>query len=651
MSKGNVDAFLKALFHREAGGNTKIINYAGYIGKYQFGESALIDLGYYEADGTVKNDWEGHWTGKHGIHKRSDFLGSVVAQDVAAREWVELLCKRMKKMKLDAFIGQTIKGIRITESGIIAGAHLKGFGNEKNPGVAKFLRSDGVTDPEDGLKTKVSHYVDLFADYDLGCCNKLSVVFAEKATGASIPNLQVQVKKNGKPHTTASTDANGFLPALHGFSVGDQYEILVSRLTGGYKSLKSGIMKDVDATLAFLSPKAKATTTTEPHKGEPIPRKPAASATAHPAKLVTKPAPTPAAKPPAAPAKQQAPEAPLTPPSPKVAIKDVPPSSAGAGSIRQLEQSTFSITPIEPDQLDIDSAVWERLQSLEPIIEESSAAASDAPVSPAAPDLEIAPPVKPVSMNATASQTETPPASASPSSQPSSIAPPLVPVSATLVPVAAPAPQLSSAPAPTPKVPAKATSAVQIEKTRSASGHPKAVAKPTPAPKQNAHKPSMKKTIPGLLFPLEKRPKHSYKDGARFFGAGRDRGRKHAGIDLYAAVGTPVRAMADGKVIQVHSFYLGTWAIEVDHGTFIACYGEVSPKNIKVKRNDLVKRGDPLGVVGQLQGLSFSMLHLEMYSTTESPLTTALTQRTKPPFQRRNDLMDPTDSIDLATLE
>ena len=193
MSKGNIDAFLKALFQREAGKNTKVINYAGYIGKYQFGESALIDLGYYKADGTKKNDWEGSWTGKHGIDTRSEFLNSEAAQDVAAREWVALLCKRMKKMKLDAFIGKTIKGIKITESGIIAGAHLKGFGSEKHPGVAQFLRSNGATDAGDGLGTKVSHYVGLLADYELGCCNKLSVVFAEKKTGAPIPGMQVQV--------------------------------------------------------------------------------------------------------------------------------------------------------------------------------------------------------------------------------------------------------------------------------------------------------------------------------------------------------------------------------------------------------------------------------------------------------------------------
>ena len=55
MNNGDIDDFLAALFVREAGGEDHdIVNYAGYIGKYQFGESALVDLGYYIADGTKK---------------------------------------------------------------------------------------------------------------------------------------------------------------------------------------------------------------------------------------------------------------------------------------------------------------------------------------------------------------------------------------------------------------------------------------------------------------------------------------------------------------------------------------------------------------------------------------------------------------------
>jgi murein DD-endopeptidase MepM/ murein hydrolase activator NlpD len=193
-----------------------------------------------------------------------------------------------------------------------------------------------------------------------------------------------------------------------------------------------------------------------------------------------------------------------------------------------------------------------------------------------------------------------------------------------------------------------------VEKMRSANGHPKAVAK---QPKVATGAPltmPMQKTIPGLLFPLEKRPKDSYKEGARRFGSNRDHNsRKHAGIDLYAPVGTPVRAMADGIVVQVSTFYLGTWAVVVDHGTFTARYGEVQPNTILVKNKQPIKRGQVLAHVGKLSGLNYSMLHLEMYATTESPNVAGqfLSQKERPGFQRREDLINPTDSIDNAVME
>jgi murein DD-endopeptidase MepM/ murein hydrolase activator NlpD len=160
---------------------------------------------------------------------------------------------------------------------------------------------------------------------------------------------------------------------------------------------------------------------------------------------------------------------------------------------------------------------------------------------------------------------------------------------------------------------------VEVKTIRSNSGHPKAIATKKALAPTAPVKEAGGKVIAGLLFPLEERPQVSYKSGGRNFGANRAGGRKHAGIDLYAPVGTPVRAMADGKVLQVYQFYLGTWVIEVDHGSFIARYGEVKQTNIRVKVNEEVTRGQVLGQVGKLQGLKASMLHLEMYSSTKSP--------------------------------
>lgn len=156
--------------------------------------------------------------------------------------------------------------------------------------------------------------------------------------------------------------------------------------------------------------------------------------------------------------------------------------------------------------------------------------------------------------------------------------------------------------------------------------------------------------IPGLLYPLEKPATQSYKTGARRFGSSRG-SRRHAGIDLYAPTGAFVRAMADGKVIRVYDFYCETFAIEIDHGSFIARYGELDsdPENLLVSDGQKVSRGQKIGLVGKLIGIKVpsNMLHLEMYSSTSH---SQLTVKSNKPYQRRSDLFDPTPSIDLAVI-
>ena len=44
----NSNDFFEQLGFRESSGNYKAINSIGYLGKYQMGEYALIDVGYYK---------------------------------------------------------------------------------------------------------------------------------------------------------------------------------------------------------------------------------------------------------------------------------------------------------------------------------------------------------------------------------------------------------------------------------------------------------------------------------------------------------------------------------------------------------------------------------------------------------------------------
>lgn len=161
------------------------------------------------------------------------------------------------------------------------------------------------------------------------------------------------------------------------------------------------------------------------------------------------------------------------------------------------------------------------------------------------------------------------------------------------------------------------------------------------------NKPSTEEiTVPGnIKFPLKTRSPSSYKTGMRKFGCNRSKGRKHAGCDLYAPIGTPVYAMDDGEVGNFYAFYLGTYALEIKHTDFVARYGELSKAATNVKKGTKVKKGQLIGYVGELKGLNMSMLHLELYSGKASG---PLTVRGNKPYQRRADLMDPTVILDKA---
>ena len=150
-------------------------------------------------------------------------------------------------------------------------------------------------------------------------------------------------------------------------------------------------------------------------------------------------------------------------------------------------------------------------------------------------------------------------------------------------------------------------------------------------------------------FPFRRSSGWDYRTGMRRFGANRSGGRAHAGADLYFPEGTEVLAVADGVVTGgPYYFYNGTYAIEVDHGPFLARYGEVQ-RDTLARAGDRVERGQPIARVGHLQGLTLpsDMLHFELYDRTASGKLTQPTQTSaRHPngrtFRRRRDLLDPT---------
>ena len=66
------DGFIQDLALSESSGSYTKVNNLNYLGRYQFGESALMDIGMYEKNGDCNNDWKGVFIlpGKNGKTKR-----------------------------------------------------------------------------------------------------------------------------------------------------------------------------------------------------------------------------------------------------------------------------------------------------------------------------------------------------------------------------------------------------------------------------------------------------------------------------------------------------------------------------------------------------------------------------------------------------
>lgn len=132
--------FLEDIGFRESSGNYHAVNQFGYLGKYQFGRKTLNALGYDE----VTN---------------REFLENHSLQEEAMYALL-LHNKKVLRRQIEKYHGETLHGIQITESGLLAAAHLAGPGN-----VKKFLRKG--YEFKDGNGTKMTEYMVKFSGYKL----------------------------------------------------------------------------------------------------------------------------------------------------------------------------------------------------------------------------------------------------------------------------------------------------------------------------------------------------------------------------------------------------------------------------------------------------------------------------------------------------
>ena len=141
-----LDSFLTAVGFRESGNRYDVTNKWGYMGKYQFGKSTLKGLGFKVT--------------------KKEFLSNPQLQEEAM---MALLLHNKEKLQkyIDVFDGQTINGMLITESGILAAAHLGGQGS-----VKRYFKHGKVF--RDGYGTKITSYMKKFSGYDIQLKNKLT---------------------------------------------------------------------------------------------------------------------------------------------------------------------------------------------------------------------------------------------------------------------------------------------------------------------------------------------------------------------------------------------------------------------------------------------------------------------------------------------
>lgn len=155
--------FFAKLRSLESGGNYGAVNTLNFIGAYQFGEAALIDLGYVRRDNNLyDNNFSGGFTGKHGIRSVNDFLKNHQVQDKAAEAWMELMWKYIKADGLERYAWRKVGDVDLTPSGMLAATHLLGSGALKS-----FVRSKGRNDLRDPYGMPLTQYINALAGYDI----------------------------------------------------------------------------------------------------------------------------------------------------------------------------------------------------------------------------------------------------------------------------------------------------------------------------------------------------------------------------------------------------------------------------------------------------------------------------------------------------
>lgn len=209
IAAGTYADFLKAVAQRESSMNPAAHNPYGYVGLFQMGEAALIDAGYYKSDGSGKNDWTGKWTGKNGVTSLQQFKSDQQAQIAAITDYHQKVQGYVKGLGLERYIGKTVGGVLITQSGLIAGSHLVGAGN-----MAKFLNSGGTIVPKDANHTAITEYIAKFGGYEISKTTPSMVAVTNGTVSRGVDVSALTTSPPGAGFGPAATPGPGMRPML-----------------------------------------------------------------------------------------------------------------------------------------------------------------------------------------------------------------------------------------------------------------------------------------------------------------------------------------------------------------------------------------------------------------------------------------------------
>lgn len=160
----SIKEMLKINSKIESRGKYNIANKYGYIGKYQIGKLALLDINYdtswiqkvQESIYSVKDSTSGY---------TNYYFDLSLFPPSKQEEAIIKLIKRNEKVYLkktiEKYVGKTIDDVKITKAGILSASFLGSFN------VITFLDTNGENNPTDGFGHTVRDRLEMFQNIEL----------------------------------------------------------------------------------------------------------------------------------------------------------------------------------------------------------------------------------------------------------------------------------------------------------------------------------------------------------------------------------------------------------------------------------------------------------------------------------------------------